>query len=679
MTGFAMAGPAKYIKLGKEKIMNKIYLIIWSKTKNCWIVVSEIAKRHGKTATQRGGRVVLSALVAASLLAGTSVCRPVWAGIKTNDGAVLGQIESGTASGLASMVAGVGNTASGDLSFSFGQYSVASDYLTVAFGTRTIASGTHSTAFGQDTEASGNYSVAFGGAAYYSDGTLERKVIASGPHATAFGSGSHATGYLATAFGASSTSKSLSSLAFGQGTIAGVDDAEGNGQLSTAFGRDTRAYADASTAFGILTQAGSTDTKGTKVMSGTASTAFGKDTRAYADYSTAFGLGSQAGITDGTGKAYGGTASVAFGKDSKAFADNSLAALGGKTETNAEGSAAIGVGATVSQAGTVALGAESKAGTESGISGFNPLGAGKTSANPNAWKSTHAAIAVGNGSAVTRQITGVAAGTAPTDAVNVAQLSALADAVGDSALAIKGTSGSGSVRLANQTLSVIGGNNNITTAADGQEIKVNLSNSLNLGTDGRVAFGTGTNPTTLNSSGLTINGGPSVTTGGINAGGKKITGVAAGTDNTDAVNLQQLKAAVADVDFDPVLNTSGNSGTGSVNLKSGKLNVIGADGNITTTASGEDIRIGLSNNVDVTTLHATTVSATTVTADTVDTMVLHAGPSLEIGPGSKITGLAAGTDPMDAVNYGQLTAVQNQLDNVHFNVANSSTGTGTSR
>ena len=324
------------------------------------------------------------------------------------------------------------------------------------------------------------------------------------------------------------------------------------------------------------------------------------------------------------------------------------------------------------------MGAESKADVAEGRTGVDPFGVvGKTG---NGWgDSNQAAIAVGTSDgSVRRQIIGVAAGTKDNDAVNVAQLKAVG-------LKTEGNSGTGSVGLASQKLSVIGGNNNITTAADGQEIKVNLSNTLNLGADGSVTFGTGTNPTKLNNSGLTVNGGPSVTTGGIYAGGKKITGVAAGTDNTDAVNLQQLKAAVADVDFDPVLNTSGSVGTGSVNLKSGKLNVIGANGNITTTASGEDIRIGLSNNVDVTTLHATTVSATDVNATTVNTNFLHAGPAVDIGPtgismgGTKITNLKAGTEATDAVNYGQLTAVQNQLDNVHFNVANSSSGTGTSR
>ena len=50
--------------------------------------------------------------------------------------------------------------------------------------------------------------------------------------------------------------------------------------------------------------------------------------------------------------------------------------------------------------------------------------------------------------------------------------------------------------------------------------------------------------TTINTNGLTIDGGPSVTKAGIDAGNKKITGVAAGTDDTDAVNVSQLNKAV---------------------------------------------------------------------------------------------------------------------------------------
>ena len=70
--------------------------------------------------------------------------------------------------------------------------------------------------------------------------------------------------------------------------------------------------------------------------------------------------------------------------------------------------------------------------------------------------------------------------------------------------------------------------------------------------------------TTINNEGLTIEGGPSVTKAGINAAGNKITGVAAGTDDTDAVNVSQLNKAVnaAKTKVEAGKNTKVNETTG---------------------------------------------------------------------------------------------------------------------
>ena len=80
----------------------------------------------------------------------------------------------------------------------------------------------------------------------------------------------------------------------------------------------------------------------------------------------------------------------------------------------------------------------------------------------------------------------------------------------------------------------ITGDDNITTEANPNGVQVKLNKDLKVDS---VKAG----DTTINNDGLTINGGPSVTKSGINAGDKKITGVAAGTDDTDAVNVSQLK------------------------------------------------------------------------------------------------------------------------------------------
>ncbi|WP_421522840.1 YadA-like family protein [Neisseria yangbaofengii] len=79
---------------------------------------------------------------------------------------------------------------------------------------------------------------------------------------------------------------------------------------------------------------------------------------------------------------------------------------------------------------------------------------------------------------------------------------------------------------------------NINVKADGSnKLEIQLNKDINLGKDGSVTTG----DTAINDNGLTITGGPSVTKDGIDAGNKKITNVAAGKDDTDAVNVKQLK------------------------------------------------------------------------------------------------------------------------------------------
>ena len=161
-------------------------------------------------------------------------------------------------------------------------------------------------------------------------------------------------------------------------------------------------YANA-TAFGYSTEA-----------SGDNATAFGNDTKATAAGATAFGYKTLAS----------GENSTAFGESSIAAAKNSLAALGGKVDETATNAAAIGSGAQAKLADTVALGSGSLADRASGAKGYDILTKGDTTNTSAAWVANANAIAVGNGSTLTRQITGVAAGSLDTDAVNVAQLKA---------------------------------------------------------------------------------------------------------------------------------------------------------------------------------------------------------------------------------------------------------------
>ena len=232
---------------------------------------------------------------------------------------------------------------------------------------------------------------------------------------------------------------------------------EASGDNATAFGNDTKAKAAAATAFGTTTTA-----------SGVNATAFGLSTTASGDNATAFGEGSTAS----------GEAATAFGISSNASGKNSLAALGGTA--SAENAAAIGSGAQATLSDSVALGSNSKT-TRAKYSALTDAkekaayAKGSTSTG-SAWEATDNAIAVGNDSTTTRQITGVAAGSLDTDAVNVAQLKAV-----DAKHTIV-TVGGNSVTADNTPVN--GGNLDLkrTTATNGQETyDLSLDKNVTLG------------------------------------------------------------------------------------------------------------------------------------------------------------------------------------------------------
>ncbi|MBE4951817.1 YadA-like family protein [Haemophilus parainfluenzae] len=114
---------------------------------------------------------------------------------------------------------------------------------------------------------------------------------------------------------------------------------------------------------------------------------------------------------------------------------------------------------------------------------------------------------------------------------------------GDDGQTVNRTLGSNLNVKGGATTSTTAKNIRVTKAADGQGLDVNLANNIELDNNGSIKIG----DTTVNQDGITINNGPSVTKGGIDAGGKTITNVARGEKDTDAVNVSQLKQSVGDV------------------------------------------------------------------------------------------------------------------------------------
>ena len=151
-----------------------------------------------------------------------------------------------------------------------------------------------------------------------------------------------------------------------------------------------------------------------------------------------------AGVVIGDGSSGTSTPITAVGKvgfvaigDYSTSGGNQSIAIGGKNGTiggassTADQAIAIGANTTADKVGSIALGSYSVTTADKGVMGYNPITsldkvmlATASTAEINTWKSTHAALAIGDGTTVTRQITGLAAGANDTDAVNVAQLKA---------------------------------------------------------------------------------------------------------------------------------------------------------------------------------------------------------------------------------------------------------------
>ena len=311
----------------------------------------------------------------------------------------------------------------------------------VAIGYKAKAEGVGAMVIGQYGKATGRYALAFGG--QQTDTTAEpannaasgdnavsfgERTAASGSNATAFGQGTKATEKRATAFGQRTQATQSNATAFGIDTLASGQNATAFGNLTqatqigaTAFGNKNQATGQYATAWGggdkVVDNGDGTTSKIGTAASGTYATAFGERTLASGESATAFGSDSTAS----------GKNSLAFGENSMAAAENSLAALGGIVDETATNAAAIGNGAQAKLADSIALGSGALANRSSGSKGYDVLTGEAATETSAAWVSKANAIAIGNdteGSLLTRQITGVAAGSLDTDAVNVAQLKA---------------------------------------------------------------------------------------------------------------------------------------------------------------------------------------------------------------------------------------------------------------
>ena len=447
----------------------------------------------------------------------------------------------------------------------------------IAIGPSAVSNAVGSVALGKDAKANGDFTVALGGGNWQFKGAQ-----ANGVGTTALGSNTktQANTNYQTAIGFGATTGAESALALGynasataQNAIALGKSASTAGQDAVALGSSSQAKGDSGLAIGNGAQANSNSviSLGYQANNGASNNTYGVAIGWAAGMQSNglnnVGVGTNAGrqvignnntslgngagniantkiytsesIMLGTGaKVVGSSATksidnvIAIGKNASGSASSAIA-VGINAGSSAENGVAIGPNSNTSAYNGIALGSFSEASTVAGVSGYN-VNANRTDKYKGltdiALTSKLGAVSVGN-STMTRQITGVAAGTNDTDAVNIAQLKSVN-------LAFTGNTGSGDVNLANSKLSINGDNTYIKTAANGKELTIspNIQN-------------------------ITLNNGRA----------------SASTGLADASNVAQaINNVVSGVQLDIVANKG--TKTGSVNLSNQKLTVTGGNG-----------------------------------------------------------------------------------------------------
>ena len=457
--------------------MNRIYNVIWSKTKKCYVVVSEIVKSSGgKVKSLHTGKTythMSTVMAVAALLAGVNITSVnaaaimidgVNAGYATaknggnqwsylynynnpgNMSALDGTATTGYYSGSALNGISIGHNtkiqeasdptyysgvaigdyaqATGGLSFSLGNYAQSTKPSAMAIGTASLSSGFNSLAMMRQSAATGNFSTAIGTTSWAS------------------GTGSFALGY-------SAQSKGDQSIAIGAAEPITVPGS-GN-EPSAAYNGTTNTVTEGarSLAFG---------TKARTTAAATDSMAFGSNAKTKAANAVAMGNSSRATGTDsfafGNTASAAGTNAIAMGRTAQASKANAIA-LGGQAQALEANALAIGSTAEASKAGTMAIGSASKAtssnataiGNGAEVTGENSmaLGSGAKISSNNSIAlgagtefndplvSTYAAftnemnpaesgvVAVGN-TATPRRIVNVAGGQNDNDAATIKQL-----------------------------------------------------------------------------------------------------------------------------------------------------------------------------------------------------------------------------------------------------------------
>ena len=496
-----------------------------------------------------------------------------------------------TAKGAGALAVGANNAANAGNAIALGVNNVANVANSVAMGVGNNATGGDSIAIGRLNTSKGASSVAVG-----------RENATNGSTTYAFGLKNAVWGNNSQAYGESNVISGTNSYVLGKNSKVGSNNAytigEGNvntGLRATVVGNNSKAGGQDAFVGGYNSAVGSTSKNAVVIGQGARIGVSNSNVTTTVDPAT----GKVTAVYNGEVDA---TDSVAIGNSANVMALNGLA-LGRTASVTAVGKngVALGSGASAQAEDGVALGAASLANRASGTAGWDFATGKASTATTAAWVSKKGAVSVGaNGT--TRQIINVAAGTNETDAVNVAQVKGLAKKLTDDGVSYfhvnstsvaegpvtnnKGTvsakAGAGgknslaagvnakvqkdadngiaigyntNARAANAI--VIGNSANVTTAGvsgvalgQGAAASVDSGVALGAGSSANRAAGTaGTNTagwdfatgqasTATTAAWVSKKGAVSV---GANGATRQIINVAAGTQDTDAVNVAQLK------------------------------------------------------------------------------------------------------------------------------------------
>lgn len=646
--------------------------------------------------------------------------------------------------GLASMALG-GNATADDGGIAIGHYSNAIDNG-VAIGDNSTANGVRAIGLGSWAEAHGYNSASFGAGAY-----------AMGDSALALGSGSRAVGdYSFAAAGGQASQNSIAignsettsenSIAIGfnssagepavlnRGGISGYssnmgasaiaigDSANAQGTNSLAIGSYTYAAAEDATALGNGAMANGW---GSLALGSQASVNWGDD------YAIAIGDSSAAlaakGIAVGKNAEIQAESAIALGDNAivSGWNSDSAIAIGSQSGAEGEGAIALGSNAYASGKGALALGIGSYADREAGAEGFVPSTANTSQREAIlATTSTEGAVSIGRAeNGLLRQITGLAAGTEDTDAVNVAQLKAShelnqqqirdLEGLAEAPITFSGDTGSTDRKLGEEL--AVTGDGNVVVSASGAGLGLSLNKNIQLGDEGSLAVGTAVHSShgyaigsSMLADGALVVGSTLLDGDGLNMGGKKITSLVDGTEDTDAATVGQVNSAVADVatgvqgDITNITNNINSleqehstlantpitfSGdTGSTERKLGEELTVKGDGNIVTTADNEGLSLSLNKDIKLNDGSVTigdtkmdssgfAVGAHSFTAGGLivgDINITEGG--INAG-GSRITNVGEGTEDTDAATLGQVNdAVADVTGGIQVDITNITEG-----